>query len=325
MKIALFHNPGAGSGRAGRGRLIQQFAAAGYEVLYVPANEKGWEAAFRWPIERAVIAGGDGTVGRLAPWLAARNIPFCILPLGTANNCAKSLGQMHTVESVVSNLHLARIKKLDLGIVTSPAGCRTFVESVGIGLLAGFMSKMRTREKKEQSRNRLSPDERLSEALKHLSLLAKAFPEAKCELLLDNQTVSGDILLLEVANMGLIGPNLELVSSVDPADGRFEAVWIEADQRKQWRKYLKLLRSGEQATPPVYASQCREVLFRYIDAPMHVDGQVFLTTATPVVIRTLAGALELLDFTYLNNLPGLQIRGDSYVTQVQAVEPEKEL
>jgi hypothetical protein len=30
---------------------------------------------------------------------------------------------------------------------------------------------------------------------------------------------------------------------------------------------------------------------------MHIDGQVFLTTATPVVIKTLTGALELLDFT----------------------------
>jgi diacylglycerol kinase (ATP) len=301
MKIALFHNSGAGSGSTGRGGFIRQFANAGYDVLYVPTNEKGWEAAFRWPIERAVVAGGDGTVGRLAPWLAARNIPFCILPLGTANNCAKSLGQIHTVESVVSNLHLAPTRKLDLGIVTSPAGYRIFVESVGIGLLASFMSEMRIREKKAQSRSRLSPEERLSEALKHLRLLAKAFPEAKCELLLDEQTVAGDILLLEVANMGLIGPNLELVSSVDPADGRVEAVWIEADQRKQLRKYLKLLRSGVQATPPVNTSQCREVLFRCVDAPMHVDGQVFQTTATPVVIRTLAGALEVVDFTALDS------------------------
>jgi diacylglycerol kinase family enzyme len=297
MKIALFHNPSAGSGTEGSGRLLRQFANAGYDVLYVPANEKGWEAAFRWPIERAVIAGGDGTVGRLAPWLVARNIPFCILPIGTANNCAKSLGQMHTVESIVSNLHHARTKKLDLGTVTSPAGYRFFVESVGIGLLASFMGEMRAREKKEKSRRRLSPEKRLSEALKHLRLLAKAFPEARCELLLDEQIVAGDILLLEIANMGLIGPNLELVSSVDPADGRFEAVWIEADQRKEWRNYLKLLRSGVQARPPVNASQCREVLFRYVDAPMHIDGQVFLTTATPVVIKTLTGALELLDFT----------------------------
>jgi diacylglycerol kinase (ATP) len=299
MKIALFHNAGAGSGAASRRRFVRLFANAGYEVLYVPTNEKGWEAAFRRPIDRAVIAGGDGTVGRLAPWLAARSIPFCILPLGTANNCAKTLGQMHTLESIVSNLHSARIKNVDLGIVASPAGHRIFIESIGIGLLASFMGEMRAREKKEKSRSRLSPQERLSEALKHLRLLSKTFPEARCDLLLDEQRITGNILLFEVANMGLIGPNLDLVSSVDPADGRFEVVWIDANQRKQWRKYLKLLRSGVQLTPPVNTNQCRQVLFRYADAPMHVDGEVFLKTETPVAIRTESGALNLLDFADL--------------------------
>ena len=299
MKIALFHNAGAGSGPASRGRFVRLFANAGYEVLYVPTNEKGWEAAFRRPIDRAVIAGGDGTVGRLAPWLAARSIPFCILPLGTANNCAKTLGQMHTLESIVSNLHSARIKNVDLGIVASPAGHRIFIESIGIGLLASFMGEMRAREKKEKSRSRLSPQERLLEALKHLRLLSKTFPEARCDLLLDEKRIAGNILLFEVANMGLIGPNLDLVSSVDPADGRFEVVWIDGNQRKQWRKYLKLLRSGVQSTPPVNTNQCRQVLFRYVDAPMHVDGEVFLKTETPVAIRTESGALNLLDFADL--------------------------
>jgi diacylglycerol kinase (ATP) len=296
MKITLFHNAGAGSGTMRRIWLIRQFASAGYDVAYVPTNEKGWEAAFRWRIERAIIAGGDGTVGRLAPWLAAMGIPFCILPLGTANNCAKTLGQIHTVESVVSRLHLARIRKLDIGIVVSPAGCRIFLESVGIGLLASFMSEMRAREKSEKSRVRLSPEERLSLALKRLRQQAREFPEARCELLLDDQRLAGNLLLFEVANMGLIGPNLELVSSVDPADGRFEVAWIASNQRKEWRTYLKLLRSGVHSTPPVNTSRCREVLLRYVDAPMHIDGEVFRTTETPAAIRTQSDTLHLLEF-----------------------------
>ena len=56
---------------------------------------------------------------------------------------------MHTVESIISRLHSAPIKKLDLGIVTSSAGHRIFIESVGVGLLALFMSEMRILEKRE--------------------------------------------------------------------------------------------------------------------------------------------------------------------------------
>jgi diacylglycerol kinase family enzyme len=174
MKIALFHNPGAGERGLDGNQLIRQFAEAGYDVLYIPTSQKGWESAFRNSIDRAVIAGGDGTVSRLAPWLAARKIPFCILPIGTANNCAKTLGQTYPVEVLVANLHSAAIKKVDLGTVTTPQGQQLFIESVGIGLLAQLMIEMRTREKKKNSRSRLTPAERLADAVKHLRSLSKS-------------------------------------------------------------------------------------------------------------------------------------------------------
>src|SRR5215469_1586158 len=151
MKIALFHNPEAGERALDGNQLIRLFAQAGHDVLYVPTQQKGWESAFRNPIDRAVIAGGDGTVSRLAPWLAACNIPFCILPLGTANNCAKTLAQTYPVEVLVANLHSATIRKVDLGTVITPLGQEVFIESVGIGLLAQLMGEMRTREKKKNS------------------------------------------------------------------------------------------------------------------------------------------------------------------------------
>jgi hypothetical protein len=120
MKIALFHNPSAGDRSLDGSRLIRYFVEAGNDVTYVVTNQKGWESAFKKPIGQAVIAGGDGTVSGLAPWLAARKIPFWILALGTANNCAKTLGQIHPIEVVVAKLKSAKIKKVDLGMVTTP-------------------------------------------------------------------------------------------------------------------------------------------------------------------------------------------------------------
>jgi diacylglycerol kinase (ATP) len=294
MKIALFHNPGAGERALDGNRLIRHFAEAGHDVMYVVANQKGWESGFGNPIERAVIAGGDGTVSRVAPWLAARNIPFCILPLGTANNCAKTLGQSHPVEVVAANLHSATVRKVDLGTVTSPLGQEIFIESVGIGLLAQLMGEMRAREKKKNSRANLTPAERLAGAIKYLRSLAKEHPESMCELVLGDRVLTGDFLLVEVANMGLIGPNLNLIPHVDPSDGALEVVWVGADQRQEWREYLSELQDGVSLTPPVHRIRCRQVLFRQVDAPLHVDSKVFPTTATPAVIRNQPGALDLM-------------------------------
>ena len=297
MKIALFHNPAAGNALFKGSKLVRQFENAGYEVLYVSIKGKDWERAFSEPVDRAVIAGGDGTVSRLAPWLAGRNIPFCILPLGTANNCARSLGQMHTVETIISRLHSAPIKQVDLGIVTSSAGHRIFIESVGIGLLALFMSEMRILEKKKRSRMRLSPEKRLNEAVKYLSLLAREFPGEDCELLLDDQIVAGNFLLLEIANMRFIGPNLELVPDADPSDGCFDVIWVESARRKEWRDFLKARRKGQSVPAPVSARRCQRIVFRQVDVPVHVDGKVFLTMATPISIRPQSRALQVLDFS----------------------------
>lgn len=294
MKIALFHNPNAGDRGLDSSQLVRHFVEAGYDVTYIVTNQKGWESAFKNRIERAVIAGGDGTVSRLAPWLAATKTPFCILPLGTANNCAKTLRQTQSIEILLDKLPSANIKKVDLGAVTTPLGQQVFIESVGIGLLAQFMGDMRMREKKNKSRNRLNPEERLAGALKYLRSLAKDYAEFRCELLLDDQIVSGHVLFLEVANMGLIGPNLNLIPNVAPNDGAFEVVWAGTDQRKEWRDYLKQLQDGVELAPPVRTTRCSQILFRDVDTAMHVDSKVFVTMTTPTVVRNQPGALDLL-------------------------------
>jgi diacylglycerol kinase (ATP) len=294
MRIALFHNPNAGDRSLEGSQLIRYFVEAGYDVAYVATDQKGWESAFKDPIDRAVIAGGDGTVSRLAPWLAATKIPFCILPLGTANNCAKTLRQTQPIEVLAARLSSAKIRTIDLGIVTTPLGQQAFIESVGIGLLAQFMGEMRMREKKKNSRQRLSPEGRLARALKYLRALAKDYAEFRCELFLDDQIVSGHVLFLEVANMGLIGPNLNLIPNVNPYDGAFEVVWAGTDQRKEWRDYLKHLQDGVELTPPIHITRCSRVLFRDLDAATHVDSKVFVTMATPTVVRNQPGALDLL-------------------------------
>src|SRR5206468_7031334 len=142
-----------------------------------------------------------------------------------------SLGQIHTVESIIAGCRSERTKQLDRGIVTNPEGHRIFIGSFGIGLLPEFMREMRNLEKKKRSKNRLRPEHRLADALTHVQLTARKYPEMECELLVDEELVIGSFLSLEIANMALVGPNLQLIPDVDPADGRFDLMWIEAVHR----------------------------------------------------------------------------------------------
>ncbi|MBV8483884.1 MAG: hypothetical protein JO077_13590 [Verrucomicrobia bacterium] len=296
MRIALFHNPKAGNGTFKISDLVQRIESDGHRVLYVSIKEKDWHQAFGKPIDRAIIAGGDGSVSRLAPWLAARAVPFCVLPLGTANNCARNLDQIHGPEEIIVSINSTKTKKIDLGLVTSPAGHRFFVESAGVGLLPRFMSEMRSLQKKNGSKFRTVARDRLADAMKYLGSMAKETLKFEDEVLLDGEIMGGEFLLFEIANIGSIGPGLDLAPTADPSDGFLDAVWVKNEHRREWLNYLKHLRTDTRVSAPVERRRCRQITFRQSKVPLHVDGKVFEEMATPCCVTLYPGALELVDF-----------------------------
>src|ERR1044072_2398775 len=97
MKIArLFHNPTAGEGEHTRKKLVSLMEAAGFDCSYSSTKKKRWEKIESKDTDFIVIAGGDGTVRKVAEELLDQKVlnkilPIGLLPLGTANNIAKTL------------------------------------------------------------------------------------------------------------------------------------------------------------------------------------------------------------------------------------------
>ena len=90
MVVTLIHNPKAGDQDESGKSLRKLLEGAGYEVRYHSAKEDGWKQALKKDADLVAIAGGDGTVGRVARRMAGRGIPLAVLPSGTANNIARS-------------------------------------------------------------------------------------------------------------------------------------------------------------------------------------------------------------------------------------------
>lgn len=74
--------------------ISEWFAARGQKVVAVGSKEEfGAVLERRGPeAERIVIGGGDGTLSEALPTLLALNKPVAVLPLGTANDFARTLG-----------------------------------------------------------------------------------------------------------------------------------------------------------------------------------------------------------------------------------------
>ena len=139
MRITLIHNPRAGKQDDGEGEDLRKLLKkAGHKVRYHSSKDGEWKRSLKKPADLVVVAGGDGTVGKVTRRMVGRGVPVALLPSGTANNIARTLGLVERpFEDLVRGWEGARRVKLDVGIAAGPWGERYFVEGVGAGLFAG--------------------------------------------------------------------------------------------------------------------------------------------------------------------------------------------
>src|SRR5688500_13300883 len=94
-KAWIFHNRNAGKQEYTKKKIISLLTSHGFECGYSSTKGDGWKKMDP-ETDFIVIGGGDGTVRRIAVKLLHKDrsktrFPIALLPLGTANNIAKSL------------------------------------------------------------------------------------------------------------------------------------------------------------------------------------------------------------------------------------------
>ena len=150
MHVTLMHNPGAGDGQPSREALEAAVRRAGHHVSYQSTKEDGYGAALGAALEAAtdlvVAAGGDGTVEKIARRIVGRDVPMAVLPLGTANNIATSLGVTGAWQDLVAGWAGGRPTCVDVGWIRTPWAEGYFLEGAGLGLLADAIVQADARE-----------------------------------------------------------------------------------------------------------------------------------------------------------------------------------
>jgi len=129
-------------GPAGAGAFYPAVAArlhaAGFDLLSsFPAGRPGrlgasLAAAIDLQPDLLIVGGGDGSISEAARRLAYRDMALGIVPLGTTNNFARTLGIPLTLAGGVSVLTKGKVADVDLG----RAGDAIFANLVSAGLSA---------------------------------------------------------------------------------------------------------------------------------------------------------------------------------------------
>ena len=82
-----------------------------------------------------ITGGGDGTISTAARVLAHRDVAMGLLPLGTTNNFARTVGVPLGLDAAIATLTGGTVVDVDLGL----AGDTPFTNHVGVGLSADLM------------------------------------------------------------------------------------------------------------------------------------------------------------------------------------------
>jgi len=91
-------------------------------------------------IALVVVCGGDGTVSSVARALIGTTIALGIIPLGTRNNIALSLGIPNDISEAIALLRTGRRKKIDTGTSTCGTISTPFIELCSVGLFSTLFS-----------------------------------------------------------------------------------------------------------------------------------------------------------------------------------------
>jgi diacylglycerol kinase (ATP) len=148
MRTKLIFNPGAGAAGESPAQLMNvirelqawQFIPEAYLVEPGGDLSQVVHDALTQGIRMFVVCGGDGTISAVARTLAGTHATLGIIPVGTQNNTALSLGIPADIPAAIAILRTGRRVKVDVGMAACGKDNTPFLEVCSVGLVSDLFS-----------------------------------------------------------------------------------------------------------------------------------------------------------------------------------------
>ena len=231
-------------------------------------------------IDVVLVGGGDGSINALLPALIKTKLPVLVIPLGTANNLARTLEIPKEIDKALSLLQIGHIEQIDVGI----ANDIPFLNVVGLGLSTQVNRLVR------------------SEAKRFLGVFAFVWMALKVAIRMtpfritvecDGRQHKAFSWQVSLCNGRNYGNGLVIHEHADLQDGTLHGLSTEI---KKWWHFVVLvpgLLSGKfQSSHDVTQFEGKEITLS-TNRPMSVDVDGDIKTKTPLRVRVLPRALSI--------------------------------
>ena len=287
MRIII--NPAAAGGRLGRQwpETAQRLAGWGLDapVVFTEAPGHATElaaAAVADGVERVVVAGGDGTVCEAAEGLfKAGGGELAILPLGTGNDAARSLGVPLDLEDATRAAAAGRPRPVDLIRV----GDRYVLNAIGVGL-TGDINDRAVRIKWVRGI-----------AVYLLAALSALFRyrTQRVQMVTEDRNYEGSMLILAVHGGPTTGGGFALTPAAVPDDGLLDACLVEeVGPIGRLARLIAAMKGalGDKAGTHELQAPWLELHFQR-PLPAHLDGNSVTLEPPLVRFEVVPGALQV--------------------------------
>ncbi len=272
MKKLLFvYNPHSGKGmiHSYLGEIIDIFTKGGYMVTARPTQSRGdaYEVikgnAENYDI--VVCSGGDGTTNEAIKGImdGGHHVPVGIIPAGTMNDFATSLGIPKTMPDAAALIVEHEPEYVDIGAFNDRFF--TYVAAFGIFTKASY-------ETDQQLKNSLGPLAYFIEAIKTTDINQTYNITISC----DGKTVTGDFLFGMVSNSVSVGGFKGISGkNVSMNDGIFEGLFIKKPASVQeFNQMINSLIKQDFEAPYFYYFKSSDFSFRSDGTiPWTLDGE----------------------------------------------------
>jgi diacylglycerol kinase (ATP) len=268
MRVILMHNPTAGSGDHTCEHLVTAIERAGHEVVCDVSSNEALLQALLGPCDLVAVAGGDGTIGATAEVMIGSPVPLAALPLGTANNIARTLGFIGEPEDLIATWRDSASRPFDVARFHANGEPGRFYECFGFGIFSETIRESR------RLPERVAREDTLAQHLSLVRALVATGATQQYSLVIDGVDRSGEYLLLEVMNVPYLGPRLGVAPDADPHDGWLDVVLVAPRDRRMLLDHIDALERGVESKPELVVVRARHVIVTANDRDYHRDGHL---------------------------------------------------
>lgn len=232
-----------------------------------------------------ILGGGDGTVSSSVDFLADREIALGLLPLGTANDFARTLGVPTDLYRACETIANGKLVDIDLGL----AGDNYYVNLASVGISAGVTRALTPRLKKTAGAAAYSVAA-LKAFLKHEPFSARlSFPDG------DYEPIEHERLLqVAVGNGRFYGGGMVVAPGSGIDDSTLDVYAIRLGRHRDLIGVARYLKSGDfvNSESVGHYETSRVIVETDPSLPVNVDGE--MVAHTPQEFHVARNALHVM-------------------------------